>query len=444
MDSQKRRILLISCFFYPQNRIPVLRVGQWAKYWALQGHEVTVLTTRKYGFEGPFGLEPDLPDSVAVIEVPYLPGWLQRRMERTTPPGQAATATDGATSTLKTRLRSLRKTIGSNFDIHDLWVSAAYKAGMALMASNKHDAIVSSFSPPAAHTVASKLKKAYPDLIWFADFRDLWANNHITSAKGIFRRLESRRERRTLNGLADGLITVSQPLADDLRSRYGDIPVWVIENGFDPDEFPGWADSIAAQHELKSGITICYAGTIYPKRRDPTPLFLAVNTLIDEGIISPQAIRLEFYGQNERELRQIIQQSDANRHGIIRVNGFVNRQASLDAQKRSNLLLLLESGEPSARGVLTGKLFEYLVSGIPILGVGIDHRNAAGALLESTGTGYCSSDSQQLQELLLAAIAARRFEFYQPKQGLIARYARDVQARSIIEKLASLQGAPSC
>ncbi len=451
MNEQKKSILLITCFFYPQNRVPVLRVGQWAKYWALQGHQVTVLTTRKYSFMGPFGLEPDLPENVTVVEVPCLPAWLGKRWSRQaasnrekTRPARNTQESGSRLANLKNKVRGLRNHIGSMLDIHDLWVKPAYRAGLRLIAANHYDLIVSSYSPPAVHVVASKLKKRHPELLWFADFRDLWVNNHITSARGIFKRLEHAKERRTLNGLADAIITVSQPLAADLQSRYPALPVWVIENGFDPDEFPAWLQTVSAWPPPAKEIAICYAGTIYPNRRDPTPLFIAVNDLIDAGSIDPGRVSIAFYGQNEIELRQIIQRSNANRHGIIQIKGFVDRQASLEAQRNSSLLLLLESGEPSAKGMLTGKVFEYLVSGIPILAVGIDGTHAAGELLERTGTGYFAKNANEIKNLLLEAITLNRFSFYKPQNDLIANYSRKKQAQSIIDRLTEFQGAYRC
>lgn len=427
----------------------MLRIGQWAKYWASQGHDVTVLTTKKYDFMGPFGLKEKLPKEVTVVEVPYLPAWLLNRMKKSEKQGQDAipaetSKTEARSSTLHSKVRSLRNHIGSMLDIHDLWVGPAYRAGLRLLALDHYDVIVSSYSPPATHVVASKLKKKHPNIVWFADFRDLWVNNHITSAKGIFKHFEQAKERRTLHGLADAIITVSRPLAADLQSRHPTLPVWVIENGFDPQEFPTWVQSVSAGPQLNDTITICYAGTIYPNRRDPTPLFNAVNDLIDAKLISPNKVSIEFYGQNERELDEIIQRTRANRHHIIKIKGFVNRQASLEAQRKSNLLLLLESSEAGAKGMLTGKVFEYLVSGTPILAVGIDNTHAAGELLEKTGTGFCSTDAEELKKLLLAAIEFNQFRFYHPRKDLIAKYSREKQAQSIIDRLSALQGVPSC
>lgn len=438
------RIMLISSYFYPQNRIPVLRVGQWAKYWALQGHEVTVLTTRKYPFLGPYGLSPELPEGIEVVEVPYLPDWLRTRMEKRGPGRAQGVQGQSSGDRLRARIRRLRGHIGSLIDIHDLWVGPARRKGLALMAAQPYDAIVSSFSPPAVHMVASRLKAAHPEIPWLADFRDLWADNHITSAKGVLRLIERTLERRTIKGRADALMTVSQPLAETLQQRYPDQPAWVVENGFDPEEFPDWPSRIRTPPDSRGMLRICYAGTLYPGRRDPTPLFEAVNRLIDTGVLDRRRVAIDFYGQNEKELADILSLCHGNRHGIVHAHGFVSRADSLAAQACSSLLLLLESSEPEARGVLTGKLFEYLVSGIPILAVGIDASNAAGALLERTGTGFCAQSAEEIVQMLTEAVATGRFGFYAPRPQIIATYARDRQAREILQQLTRMKEASPC
>src|SRR5690606_32703623 len=125
-------------------------------------------------------------------------------------------------------------------------------------------------------------------------------------------------------------------------------------------------------------LRICYAGTLCRDRHDPTPLFEAVNRLIETGVLDRRHVAIDFYGQNEKELTDILGRCYGNRHGIVHAHGFVSRRDSLAAQARSSLLLLVESSEPASHGVLTGKLYEYLVSGIPILAVGIDASNPTG------------------------------------------------------------------
>jgi len=155
-------------------------------------------------------------------------------------------------------------------------------------------------------------------------------------------------------------------------------------------------------------------------------------------------VSIDFYGQNEKELGAILERCHGNRHGVVHAHGFVSRSDSLAAQARSSLLLLLESSEPAARGVLTGKLFEYLVSGIPVLAVGIDSSNAAGELLLRTGTGFCARTSDEIADMLTQAVNTGRFDFYAPKADLITSFSRDRQAYGIAERLNLLREAQPC
>lgn len=432
---KKKNILLITTFFYPQNRIPVLRVGQWAKYWSKLGYNVTVLTTKKYSFSGPFGLNVELPESIKIVEVGYIPNFLKNKLDKPVSKNrykENVANTETRTSRIKRFVRTLRSYIGSLLDIHDLWIFSATKKGKELFEEEKFDIIISSYSPPAVHIVASKLKLKYPNTIWVADFRDLWAYNHLQSAKGIFGIYEKFKERKTIKN-ADILVTVSCPLSKELEQQYQNKKVVTVENGFDPEEFPDWKEKLRIVPKINDSIRITYAGTIYPDKRDPSPLFKACNELIEEGYIKREQIILDFYGNNTSELTHIIKKNNSNRFGIINLNGFVSRDEALKAQKESDVLLFLEWNDPSAIGVLTGKLFEYLVSGVPILGVGVDTNNVAGNLIETTKTGKAVLNSEDIKKILKSAFEKKYFDFYTPEIKEIEKYARDKQAKALID-----------
>ncbi len=424
-----KKILLITTSFYPQNKISVLRVGQWAKYWARFGCEVTVLTTKKYSFLGPFGLDVSLEKNITVIEVDYLPEFFKKRLDK---PNKASQKQSQEISKLKKYVRILRGYIGSLFDIHDLWVSPAFKKTIELFEEQQFDFIVSSYSPPAVHVVASKLKKRYPNTIWVADFRDLWAYNHLQSAKGFLGIYEKYKEKNTIKN-ADMLVTVSKPLTEEMKKQYKNKQVVTIENGFDSEEFPNWKQNLKSTPKLNGKMRITYAGTIYPQKRDPSLLFEACNELIEEGVIKKEQIMIDFYGNNIDELSQIIESNNFNRFGIINLNGFVSRTESLKAQKESDLLLFLEWNDSSARGVLTGKLFEYLVSGVPILGVGIDTNHIAGNLIETTKTGKVFTNSDEIKSFLKLAFTKECLDFYNPDIQKIEKYSRDKQAKLLLD-----------
>ena len=430
-----KKILFITTFFYPQNRIPTIRVGQWVKYLALNGYEVTVLTTKKYSFMGPFGLDVKLPNNVKVVEIDFLPIFLKKRLyKKPSSEIKKEVSISNKTNNLKLFVRKIRNYMGSLFDIHDLWIKPALKKAIELQEKEKFDFIISSYSPPAVCVVSHKLKQKYPNLKWIADFRDLWAYNHISPAKGILGVYEKYKEKKLLSN-ADKIITVSNPLTEDMKKVYPNKKVYTIENGFDPDEFSNWQKNINSIPKVGKKLVISYLGTIYPEKRDPTILFEAVNELIEENKIKEEQIEINFYGDNKKQLEDIIQPNNFNKFNIINIKGFIKREESLKIQKQSDLLLLLEWNDPSARGVLTGKLFEYIVSGTPIVAVSISNKNAAGELIEKTQTGKLYLDKDSLKQDLLKIFETNKIDFFNPKIEEIEKFSRDKQIKKLIETM---------
>lgn len=421
----QKNILIITAFFYPQNVIATSRVGQWVKYWAKDGHNVFVLTTKKYPF-WPLDHHKILPSNVQIIETDYLPPWIINRI--------TGKHSNGQKNTKKTNfLRVVKDTVNSliEIDIHALWPSTAIKAGEDILANNKIDLIISSFSPISPHIIASKLKENHPSIKWIADFRDLWVENHSSSQNKITRYLKKIKEEKILKN-SNALITVSQPLAQILINNYPDKKVIVIENGFDPDDYPDIKNRPSQRKIKKEKIIINYTGMVYESKQDPSPLFLAINELIAEGQIEKECIEVNFYGRSKEVINKIINSGNYNRYGIISNHDTVSKQQSIELQKNSDLLLLLEWSDPSAQGVLTGKVFEYIASGTPILGVGITNETSVGKILEDTGTGISKTSVVEIKEIILNAITHQQFDFYKPNIEKILVYRRDYQARRVL------------
>jgi len=424
-----RKILFIAATFYPLNKVSVLRIGQWVKYLAKNGYEVTVLTTKKYDFMGQLDLNIKLSDNVQIIEIDFLPFFLKKRLTKS-----ANTNTNYKVGSIKLVVRRIRNYIGHFLDLYDLWINPAYKEALKLYEEEKFDFIISSFAPPASHIIANKLKKKYPEIKWIADFRDLWAYNHIMSAKGMLGKLEKYKEKRVLKNV-DKIITVSKPLTQTMKEVYKDKKIYTIENGFDPEEFLDWKENIINKPKIKDKLVISYLGTIYPKKQDPSILFEAINELIEENKINKNQIEINFYGDNKKQLEDLIVSKNYNKYGIINIKGFVSRDESLKIQKESDLLLFLEWNDSSARGVLTGKLFEYLVSGTPILAVGISNQNAAGEVIERTKTGKLYLDKNLLKQDLLNIFQTKSIDFFAPIIKEIENFSREKQVKRLISIL---------
>lgn len=227
--------------------------------------------------------------------------------------------------------------------------------------SGGFDAVLSTSPPATAHLLALhvKLQTRAP---WLADLRDLWSDNYAYPW-GEWRRSYDRRVEQRVLAAAEGLVTVSEPLAETLRTRYPN-RVSMIPNGFPTDELatPGGP--------LTRTFSITYTGTIYQGKRDPTPLFAAVARLLLEPEFREASFDIRFHGHNVEQtwLRAAIAEHGLERH--VSVGGMLPRHEALALQRESQLLLALDWLDESQPGVYTGKIFEYLAAQRPILSIG--------------------------------------------------------------------------
>jgi hypothetical protein len=86
---------------------------------------------------------------------------------------------------------------------------------------------------------------------------------------------------------------------------------------------------------------------------------------------------------------------------------------------------------------MTGKVFEYMASGRPILGVGIERPNVAAALIEDLGAGQAfGRDYVKIAEFLTTYAGNRSWPDYRLTPAALAPYSRQHQADQLIAFLA--------
>ncbi|EKD92621.1 MAG: hypothetical protein ACD_28C00384G0001, partial [uncultured bacterium] len=92
----------------------------------------------------------------------------------------------------------------------------------------------------------------------------------------------------------DLFLTVSEPFRDQL-SRIFKKPAFVVENGFFPED----ENHSFEKRPLVPGKTVfSYTGYLYGQKRDPVPLFKALQELVQDDRLDPGKIELRFYGSN--------------------------------------------------------------------------------------------------------------------------------------------------
>jgi glycosyltransferase involved in cell wall biosynthesis len=386
------RILIISYFFPPYNAIGGVRVGKQAKFLERFGHEVRVITAADQP------LQPTLPLEIAPHAVQHTRWWNVNRPAELAFGGRGRVAergyTAGSGGGALRQVGALYKSVLNFPDGEIGWFPFARAAALRVAREWRPDVIYASARPITSLLVAHSVAAAC-GVPWVAELRDLWVDNPYYSHPAWRAAVERRLEKRVL-GSAAGFVTVSEPLAETLREKFGR-PTEVVMNGFDAEDYPADRDAPPAGPTLR----IAYTGMIYAGKRDPSPLFAALQRMGS----GREQVRVSFYGRYLETVREL-----ADRFGVghlVEVRNPVAYAEALRIQRESDLLLLLLWDDPSERGVFTGKLFEYIGARRPILAIG-PRDNVAAQLVEDRGVGGVFRDPDEIARHLEDCLRQKR------------------------------------
>lgn len=398
---QKYRILIVSAYFPPMNSMPSLRPYSWAKYWAQNGCDVTVLTTAKTlrTQDAPLPTEGFKVIEVPVPLLPFLHRIWLKYFKKQKNDDCAPVKSSGRSPGLVTRIHQWFLKTGAFCtirmpDFHDLWALKSFQ----MLRHAKWDFIVTTAGPYSVHILGYLAKKKGLTKKWVMDWRDLWTqNNAFPGIKG-FRMLEELLEAK-FHKKADLVTTVSEPLAEMLDFKFN-LHSKTVYNGVFPEDYKNPDGEKIFPDDGK--IRIVYTGTLYTAHRDPSTLLRAVKKLHDAGAISPEMLEVVFAGSN-CDISELAATLDVSAYYTYLGN--VNRFKSLQLQREADLLLFLDWNDPSEKGVLTGKLFEYLFSGTHIMVTGTDHVSDAGKLVIQDNCGtLLGTDIEKIAAFLKNAV----------------------------------------
>ena len=322
--------------------------------------------------------------------------------------------------------------VRGNFFIPDArcgWVKPSVRFLKEYLNEHPVDAIISTGPPHSMHLIALKLKEAL-GLPWIADFRDPWTeidyynDLHLTAWAD---RKHHRLEQEVLTK-ADKVVTVAPDGARRL-GRLGNRNVRTIYNGFDRD------DDAQTPVNLSEQFTITYLGVL-SKIQSPSNLWQALAELIKEDSGFDKNLKINMIGQIDSAVVSSINENGLTQH--VAYSPYMPHDQVSEVHRSSTLLLLLlmPDSEPRAKGLLTGKLFEYMASGRPILCIGPEDGDAA-RILRETGAGQTISfeDKEKMKEAL-KNLYQRYFENDLPNNTntTIEQYSR----KNMAEKYAKL------
>ncbi len=422
------RIVIVTYNWPPRNSISTHRPYSWASYWSKKGAKVTVLTSEKQNFDEPLDMPlPDL-EGVNVIQVPYVDLFNLLPIKLVKFPFILNIAK-------KIKLWQIRN-LGSSYDPRKAWSVAATPIAKRLALEN--DIVVSTFGPSSAHFIASEMKKSNPSIKWVADYRDLWSDSpNLVGSRASLRNRIIKDELSTVGKNADCVTAVSEDMVQKL-SKLTKKKVFKFTNGFDIDEKTLKQNYKKISYKPKEAFRIVYTGTIYQNERDPKPLLEAIVKLSDKKLLS-KTVTVDFYGARLEYIEELFKNPKYS--PFIRIMGHISREKALKIQNDADILLLLESSNEESRGVITGKIFEYIAAGRPIICIGSKSEFEIGEILYKTGTGivFEKLELSKIEQILLETLKGNGlFESYNPNFEEVINFNRERIANNYFELLENL------
>jgi glycosyltransferase involved in cell wall biosynthesis len=343
------RSILLVCHYYPPSAgAAVQRPLSMAKYLRRMGHRVTVLTTGAFGALGDDAHE----HVVRTYDLQAMRARL-RRERHATPILEA--------ETYSTTPHPLSYVLVPEALVL-AWAPFAVSRAVALQRQERFDCVITTSPPESGHLAGYVLQRL--GAAWIADLRDGWVFESYRPAwrTHVQDRLDRWLERRLMRA-ADAVTSVAEPLTRYLREQLG-ANATTVPNGWDPERIPGGETAEAPPKLLDpQRVSLVHAGRLEVVGRDPAPLVEALATLARERPETAARLELIFAGSfTERELKMLGRDVSPGR---IVVAGHLPRPAALSLQRSADGLLLVTAG--TRRHEVTGKLFEYLGSGRPIL-----------------------------------------------------------------------------
>ena len=381
------RILLVTNAFPPLSVIASHRAYGWARAWAAAGHEVHVLTSTKYRFDGPRDLV--LPtDGLHVHTVSY--PWMDQTRQNVT----MGNRNDRSSlwRHLKQKTRFIRNRLGLLADIRMLLVPFLVRLGLRIVSDKDFDVIVSAYGPSSV-IIAAALLQRRTNIPLVVDYHDLWSENYAQPRTTFGKRLSHAFEQAIVKR-ALMLVTVSHGLADRLEKSFGVRP-YVAYFGYLEDDDDPPSSSSAPQWKPQ----LVYAGRVYEKYQTGPKFFGCLARVLARRPELLDSFCVDFYGPDQCALQSMVEGIGVA--SVTQFNGELPQQKILAIEREAVGLLFFDWVDASAKGVLTGKLFEYLRNRRPIIFIGAGFETEASELARRSGTAVILQTEEEIERFLI-------------------------------------------
>lgn len=382
-----KRVLIISYYWPPTGGSGVQRWVKFAKYLPEEGWQPVIYTPENpEQLAKDTSLEAEVPEETEVIKTHIIePYELYKKVLRKSGHSKEAVEVNPVNAQHKSLLQKAAMWVRGNLfrpDPRCLWIRPSVRFLKKYLAEHPVDLIVSTGPPQSMHLIGLRLASE-TGLPWIADFRDPWTRifyfKHLQMTKAT-ERWHEKMEKKVLDE-ASAVVAVS-PLVQQEFQAMTDTPVELITNGFDECDFEG-SECTEAYGGPEKNFTITHTG-LFAADGNPTVLWDVLSEKCAKDEQFRKLLKIKLIGKNDEHIIKALE--DRGLKDMLEDMGYQPHSAAVQEQRTASVLILPLRKEPEYKAVLPGKLFEYLASFRPVLGIG-QTDGAMAMILNETKTG---------------------------------------------------------
>ena len=379
-----KKVLVITYYWPPSGGAGVQRWVKFIKYFKNQNIDPYIISVDPDFASYPVidkSLINDIPENTNVyLTKTNEPYSIYKKINNNQTP-YAGFANEGRPNFLQKIARFVR----GNFFIPDSrkgWNDFAYMKAVKVLEKENIDTVITTSPPHSTQLIGLKLKETL-NIKWIADLRDPWTD--IYYYKSMLHTKWAKRKdlnyEKAVIEKSDKIVVVSDSIKQLLINKSNLIQeskIHVIPNGFDEEDF-----SVSSTNK-NNKFLLSYVGTI----TKDYPLDSIKKSITNLNI------NLEFTGKADHPTKHLLNE-------IAGFNNHVKHKESINLLLASDMLLLVIPKIANNKGILTGKLFEYLGARKPILCIGPIDGDAAKIIQEcKAGKTFDYSDENGIYEFI--------------------------------------------
>jgi glycosyltransferase involved in cell wall biosynthesis len=277
-------------------------------------------------------------------------------------------------------------------DARVLWVKPSVAFLETYIKEHSIDVLITTGPPHSLHLIGVALKEKV-GVKWVADFRDPWTTIGYHKDLNLSPKSEQKHKQleRTVLQKADLILVTSLTTQKEFQAITLQ-PIEVITNGYDTEKID--------KQPLDEKFTLAHIGSLLSER-NPKILWKVLQELCNEYPQFKADFQLKLIGKVSQEVLDSLQEFHLIDH--LTNLGYLSHLEAVTEQRKSQVLLLIEIDRLDTRCIIPGKLFEYMVSERPIIGIGPKDSDFATILKETnTGVFFEYAEQERLKALLLS------------------------------------------